>query len=201
MENKRQLLIIVLAFLIGLALLLGVFLIVSRVLSPNDEDLPSDSPIVNNNETDVTPGEDTEPEVPVSPGVEGAQQKTFTGQGFSFSYPANWGILTCRNSNHIELDPVNPQDRIDVLCDYAVKSITIIVGTNPVCSGDSRLIGNYNVVSSSYGSKGAGEMGYRWCVESNPTLDITHRVSHTGQRGTSREDFSAEIERLISTIR
>lgn len=126
--------------------------------------------------------------------------KIFASDNFQLTYPKGWGILTCGNSQNIELDPTNGVDNKNVACNTAVKPITILVDqTDPTgCDGETVKIGNYNVVKSKVGTD--PEIDYRWCVQSSPTLDITHRVSENGGRATSATDYSTQIEKIISNL-
>jgi len=121
----------------------------------------------------------------------------YSGQGFKVRYPSNWGILTCSNSLNFEFDPTNGADQIKVACERALKPVTILVGTNANCTGDTVSLGNIKVVKAKNSVNGRSTT--RWCTQTNPTLDITHRVSQTPQRATSTQDFSAQIEQMIST--
>lgn len=132
--------------------------------------------------------------------VPAADMKTYQGSGFTLKYPKNWGLLTCNNSRNIELDPINGQDIKNVICDYAVKPITILAGNHLVCQGESVTLGTNKVIKSkSIGQN--GDISYHWCVNiGNQGLDISHRVSSSGDRATSKIDFSTQIEQVISTI-
>lgn len=138
-----------------------------------------------------------------TPGLGASQPsnlKTFIGPFFSFNYPPNWGFLTCNNSQNLELDPLNSLDVRRVVCDRAVKPITILMVNRLNCPGETLKLGNYQVIKS----KTVLESGifYHWCLMvGSYGLDITHRVSPSGDRGTSREDFSSQIEQIITTIK
>ncbi len=127
-------------------------------------------------------------------------RKTFTGAGFTLTYPNNWGILTCSNSENFELDPTSSVDTKNVVCDTAVKPITVLVVNRLSCTGETVTLGPNKVIKS----KATTDTGvnYRWCVAiGNKGLDITHRVSSTGSRATSKEDFSSQVEEMIKTIK
>lgn len=122
----------------------------------------------------------------------------YAGQGYQFQYPRGWGVLTCSNSQNIELDPNTPTDSRGITCDFAIKPITVLVSDSLSCQGDSINIGNIAVVKSKTGT--SPEIVYRWCTKTTPALDITHRVSSTGSRATSTTDYSAQIEEIIKSL-
>lgn len=126
--------------------------------------------------------------------------KAYQGQGFNLRYPKVWGILTCSNSQNIEFDPNSGADVKNVVCDYAVKPVTIIVNSRVQCSGDKIRLGT-NDVTKSKTNDASGDVNYRWCLNvGNKGIDITHRVSNSGARATSKTDFVSQIEQAISTL-
>lgn len=125
--------------------------------------------------------------------------KTYNGNGFTLQYPNNWGLLTCNNSQNFELDPVNSRDQLNYNCDYAVKPVTILVERNLNCAGTEMNIGGVEVTKQV--TQTATGVNYRWCTQTSPALDITHRVSSNGSRATSKEDFSSQVEQMIQTLR
>lgn len=180
------------AFIILAVVVWGIFLMVRnsqvQVETPAETstDLSSRLPVTTSTPSAVTA---TPP-----PGM-----KTHTGQGFSLYYPVGWGLLTCANSPHFELDPVNGADALGVVCDAALKPVTVLVADQITCSGETVTLGSHQVVRSKV-TEGT-DTNYRWCVAAgDKALDITHRVSPTGSRATSREDFSAQIEQVITTV-
>lgn len=126
--------------------------------------------------------------------------KTYQGQNFVLKYPASWGILTCSNSKNIEFDPYNKADLINYPCDSAIKPITVLVSNQPaVCPGDIVKIGNNTVTKSK--TETANWLKNRWCLNKNNVyLDITNRIAPTGIKGTSKDDFSKQIEQIISAL-
>lgn len=130
---------------------------------------------------------------PLVPGT-----KLYTGAGFSISYPQNWGLLTCSNSKNIEFDPYNSTDQLNFACNFAVKPITVVTSNVTSCSGDQVTLGA-NTVFKSRRFVGDG-VDYKWCIKGNPGLVITHRVSDGGERATSKDDFSQQVEDMISHI-
>lgn len=133
--------------------------------------------------------------LPVVPGT-----KTYQGQGFVLKYPDSWGILTCSDSRNIEFDPYNKSDLINYSCNSAIKPITVLVSSQPVvCPGDIIKIGNNNVAKSK--TETANWTTNRWCLSKDGiSLDITNRIAPSGITGTGKDDFSKQIELMISGI-
>lgn len=124
--------------------------------------------------------------------------KNYNGNGFQLSYAKNWGLLTCSNSQNIELDPYNSTDQLKVACDYAQKPITVIVGAQ--CEGQTTQIGSMQVVKSERQLSQGTEKS--WCVKTGGTnLLFTNRVSETQVRGYGKDDQTSAIEQMISRIR
>ncbi len=124
-------------------------------------------------------------------------RKVYNTAAFRFSYPDSWGVLSCSNSQNIELDPSNPQD-LKLNCDIASKPVTVIVGETAGCQGDAVKIGNFDVVKTKVNE--GSYIKYQWCTKTEPVLNITHRVSPDGERATSKEDYSGQIEEIISNL-
>lgn len=125
--------------------------------------------------------------------------KVYKDLGFDLYYPASWGLLTCNDSKNIEFNPENRTDQIGVSCNYAVKPITVLVGEGFPCQGEMAKLGSLDVVRLKKAQD--GYISYEWCVKSKPELNITHRVSETEAPASSKNDFSAQIEQIISGIR
>lgn len=107
--------------------------------------------------------------------------------------------MTCANSESIELDPTNGTDTKNIVCDEALKPVTMLVADRLNCSGETVTLGGRQVVRSKVSS--GSDTSYRWCMAVGDTaIDITHRVSPSGSRATSKGDFSAAIEEMIKTI-
>ena len=122
--------------------------------------------------------------------------KSHNGVGFQLNYPQNWGLLTCSNSQNIELDPTNGTDQ-RIACDYAQKPITIMVGVS--CDGTTTDISGVPVVKSQRNlSKGVENS---WCVKIGSGLLITNRVSNQDVRGYGKQDYAKQIEELIAKLR
>jgi hypothetical protein len=124
--------------------------------------------------------------------------KTFNEGDFQMSYPKNWGILTCSNSSNIELDPTNGQDNLKVACSVAVKPVTIIKDATGCTNGEVIDLGTFKVARTK-ASEG-DYTRYEWCTKTVPALYVTHRVSNDGSQATSKEDFSKQIEDMISKL-
>lgn len=133
------------------------------------------------------------------PVVSPEDTKIYQGRNVVLRYPLNWGIVTCNNSQNIELDPYNKSDLKNYSCDEALKPITIIVSKKPVsCPGENVSIGSITVTRSKIET--ANWTKNRWCINKNGmSLDITNRVTPTGIKGTGKDDFSKQIEQIIST--
>lgn len=126
--------------------------------------------------------------------------KTFISQGFSLDYPSGWGVLTCGNSTNFEFDPENGSDLKNIACDRAFKPITVLLANRLSCTGETVKIGDKQVVKLKVENN--GDINYRWCLSVGSVgLDITHRVSQSGSRATSKEDFSSQVEEVIKTIK
>ncbi len=123
--------------------------------------------------------------------------KKYYGTGFVINYPQKWGLLTCSNSVNLEFDPVNGTDN-HVVCDRAVKPITILISDNASnCPGNTIILGNHSVVKSQTNYPD-GNINYKWCLAlGNKYFNITHRVSASGSRATSTQDYSTQVEQLI----
>jgi hypothetical protein len=147
----------------------------------------------------ATPGpvNDNNPQPPVTGDLE-----TFSGPVFQAQYPKNWGILTCNNSRNVELDPGSSNDQLNIGCDIAAKSVTIIVGQNTCTGGQVVTLGGMQVrkvvgpVQTNLGGSGTQ---YHWCTLTPTPLDITHRVG-TG-RAFSADDHAQQVEQMISSLR
>lgn len=126
-----------------------------------------------------------------------SNQKIYNPGNFQLSYPKNWGVVTCTNSKNIELDPGNIADS-KINCQTALKSITVLVDKIDNCDGQNIKIGNTEVIKSK--KIDSGWTVYQWCTKTNPVLNITHRVSPNGERATSKQDYSTQIEDMIKSL-
>ena len=126
-----------------------------------------------------------------------AGKKLYTASAFRLNYPDSWGLLACSNSQNFELDPSNPQD-LKSDCDIASKPVTVIIGETSGCQGEAVRIGSFDVVKTKVND--GSYTKYQWCTKTEPILNITHRVSPDGDRATSKEDYSNQIEQIISTL-
>jgi len=193
MEYKTRIIIIG-AAVISIIVLVGMVIIYWERIFQNktvdgDNSL-SGLPVISSAPVDSTAQGDTQP----------ASVKSFTSPLFDLNYPSTWGILTCSNSQNIEFDPINSADVKNILCDRAVKPITILVVNRLNCLGETMKLGSFNVVKSK--TVQGEDILYRWCFMAGSNgLDITHRVSPSGAQATSKEDFSPAIEKMIATVK
>ncbi|SRR5258708_1281427 len=204
-DQKKSVIITIVVALVILAILFGTIFYLIKLfqgrsatnnapLFPAASNIPSTSSLPVSSETPAPTGLSTSNSSPFLPGT----YKVYNGAGFSLQFPKTWGILTCKNSQNFEFDPYSPQDQLGVVCGNAVKPMTVIVG-NATCQGQTVTLGNTQVVKSQRtGSKGKI---YEWCTKTTPMLDITHRVAPQTQPGYSADDFSAEVEKVISSMR
>lgn len=134
----------------------------------------------------------------VSPQPISGETKTHQGAGFNLTYPKQWGLLTCANSQHLELDPATSTDQLNVACDVAQKPITVLVGSSN-CQGEAVALGNIQLIKQK--ETISTGVNYKWCTNTDPKLEISHRVSSTGSPATSQQDFSQAIEEMIKSLR
>lgn len=193
MEDRTRTIIIGAVVLLILAAVFGTVFYLGRT-AKNQGSTPTGVPQISRT-----------PAISVSPTPTGGVAalpgtKTLAAVGFVLHYPSSWGILTCNNSQNVEFDPINGTDSKSVVCDVAVKPVTVLVSQNRLsCTGETVKLGNYQVQRSK-NTAASGDINYRWCYSvGGKNLDITHRVSSSGARATSKEDFSAQVEQIIST--
>ncbi len=204
MEDKTRALIVTGAvLLLILALIIAAIFYLIRFIQGRTANRPaaspttqinfSPSPVANIGQTD-TSGQTGTPTIGTPSNL-----KTYDGTGFQVSYPNNWGLLTCNNSTNFEFDPSSATEQSGVVCDYAQKPITVLVGV--ACgNGQTTQIGSTPVVKSerklSHGTE------YSWCVKAgNTNLLFTNRVSTEDVRGYGKENQSSAIEQMISRLR
>jgi len=213
----REIVILVLIILAVIALFFGLSYLFSRILFPQPSELSATPtptinlpPIVIQDEPDITIIPPTSPPTltPTLPPPQGGapsiiiipSQKTFTGLGFTLSYPTEWGLLTCANSLNFEFDPLNNTDQIGVICSFATKPITVLVDNNLTgCTGETIRLGTIPVTRSVTTTEEI--VVYNWCTITQPVLKISHRVSNVPLDATSPVDFSTEIENMIATAK
>ena len=136
-------------------------------------------------------------QVPVTGGNPASDKKVYNAGDFQLTYPKAWGIVTCTTSKNVEFDPIASADS-NIPCDVALKPITVVVGSISGCEGPLSKLGNVEV-SKSQASE-AGYTKYQWCTKTTPSLNITHRVSQGGERATSKQDFSKQVEEMIANL-
>lgn len=193
-DRTRTLIVSALVLIIILALIGGAIFYVGRIIrgrqsgstlkgSPNPSTVASSpSPRSTSTEGNLEPG-----------------TKSHKGAGFEVFYPRNWGLLTCQNSAHLELDPKTGTDQLGIVCDVAQKSVTVLVGSGNCPDGETVTRGGVTFIKTK--KEVEGGLNYKWCTQTTPNLEISHRVSKTGEEATSKDDFSVQIEEMISKIR
>lgn len=203
MENKKAVLVAAVVALIIAGLIIGAIWFLTSILKgratvrTNTTVSPTPTPVQSQPAT--VNGGNTPPTGQSSSSL--PMGKTVSIDSFTFHYPQNWGVLKCANSRNIEFDPYNGTDQSGVVCDYAVKPVTVLVTNVLNCQGESITLGGSQVIRSKIPTQTG--VDYRWCVtgQGGVNLDITHRVSSDGSRATSKEDFSSQIEQMISNFR
>ncbi len=211
-EQRKSLFVTAIITLLILALIIGVIIYLVRFIQgrQNANKITSNNTTITRsaapNSTIFNPSEapvaSANPSIgfnypPASavPGLPAGDNELYSGNGFQVKYPKNWGLLTCNNSANFEFDPTSNVDQIGVVCDYAIKPITILEGGNPNCQGENVTLGNVSVIRSKVIDDNGAD--YRWCTKTSPVLDITHRVSKTPARAASQADYSADVEKMI----
>lgn len=199
MDPRTKVIIIGLAILLALAGILGVIFVVLK--NAQTTSVPS----TGNNSLSRLPVISTSPTpagaAPTTPSVPASNTKTFINQNFTLSYPASWGILICSNTQNIEFDPTSNTDFRNVICDTALKPITItdMIGKNP--NGEKVKIGNFDVTRQITPRVDGGKDYDWWLIVNGQLLWISHRVSPSGAPASSKTDFSASVEQMIATIK
>ena len=124
--------------------------------------------------------------------------KTFSAGEYQIAYPKAWGLLNCNNSENIEFDPTNSQDQLKADCSVATKPVTIIKNATACSGGEIIDIGSFKVARTK--ANDGSYVRYEWCTKTVPALYITHRVSPNGEQATSKDDFSKQVEDMISKL-
>lgn len=207
-ERTKTLLVSAFVLIIILAIIFGIIFSVVRIVqnrrtastkvSPSPLVLASPTP-----DQGAVSQDGQAPQTPANPpatvpGPSG-DFDVYSKGGLSFRYPKSWGLLSCNNSQNVELDPVSNVDQSNYVCDYATKPITILVGSSNCPAGETGSKGGVTFTKSQTAISGG--TSYSWCTKTTPALEITHRVSTDGSRATSKQDFSKAVEDLISTIK
>lgn len=198
MENRRAVIIAAVIALVVAAVIVGAIILLTSLLRGR----VSGPTVVTSSPSPVTSAATgSAPATGQVAPTPASNTKFVSVGGYTMSYPKQWGILKCSNSQSLEFDPLNGTDQLNVVCDYAIKPITILVSSNLSCTGETVVLGNNRVVRLKTPTTTGAD--YRWCLigSNNVHLDITHRVSNDGSRATSKDDFSAQVEQIISTIR
>lgn len=165
-----------------------------EIVNPNDQNsLPSDN---------LPPNSNPQSSIPQTGGVLGIA--TYMVGGLQIQYPQNWGLLTCSDSKNFELDPTS-SNRLQIDCSDAIKAVTVLVNTSLNCQGQTINLGVNRVIKQTKDNvfiRGLGyKKEYRWCVSATGVnFDITHRVSDQGYTASSKQDYSSQVEQIISNI-
>lgn len=198
MEDRRSVIISAIIGILVLTLIIGVIIYLIRFILNRQAPVnrPTPTPIVNVTPTPVVLRSPTP--IPASSSIP-SNVKRFQGNGFEVFYPNNWGILACGNSANFELDPTSSQEIRNAVCDYARKPVTFLVGENSCVGGENGQKGG--ILFSKIVKETEVGVNYKWCTKTTPPLEITHRVSSAGGRATSAQDYSSQVEELISKLR
>lgn len=210
--DNRSLIASIIVILLILGIIGGAIYYLTQTFRGRVASTPKPSPIAQAADTQGIPLASFTPEVTnqpapiVTPEPIPQAAGIYNGKDFSLTYPKNWGLLTCNNSENFEFDPSNATPQLNVPCSFAVKPVTILVNASTTCTGDRVNIGSYQVTKEKLvdvninGNK--YEAVYRWCfVAKNKNFDISHRVSKQGFPASSKDDFSNQVEQVISSIR
>lgn len=204
MDQKRALMAIAGIIILLLLIVFGVAYYSSKNQRTTPKRVVKVSPTPN--ASPAAPGSSPSPASAFpNPGTPAASpspnSKAYAGAGFNLSYPNTWGILKCNNSSNFELNPTSATDQVGVRCDVAALPVTVVVTKSALsCQGQTVALGSNRVVKSSKPRQDGG-VAYEWCVTgTGVNFDITHRVSQTGARATSKEDYSSQVEQIISSL-
>jgi hypothetical protein len=200
MDQRRGLVIAAgIALLVSL-LIVGAIMLINNLIKNRtvSRNVPVSTPTTNTNLPVVSintpnPSGSNHPTATANPDF-----KVVNVGGAALNYPKDWALLQCTNSQSVELDPSGGQDAT-VGCNRATKPVTILVASKLSCPGESVKLGGVTAIRSKDTS--GGRTDYRWCVQTTTGwLDISHRTSDKAQAATSQQDYSAEIEDMISRI-
>lgn len=201
MENKKSLIITGVVVLIIIALVITVIYYLIQFIRSRQTATPGEIfPQASVTASPVATGTVNTPTTGAQPTAPQAGLKTYNGAGFGVQYPQSWGLLTCNNSPHFEFDPSSPSDQANMTCDVAVKPVTVLVGAGNRCSGGEQInLGGNNVTRVKDAS--SGSVDYTWCVNGPTYLEFSHRVSPNGTGAYSSQDYSTQVEQIISNLR
>ena len=192
--NFRRLLAILIGFIILASIIFGVVMFVRSRFSNNQ------TPVVSTTTQPTASAEVGQPEVtsPTGAPVVNGSRKVFQSGSVAFRYPSSWSVLSCTNSLNFEFNPAGGGDQRGQ-CDVARLPITVLVNTSQGCGGQSVNLGGISVMKSQI--QNARGTDYQWCFSAGgQQYSITHRVSQSGSRATSKDDFSAQIEQIIQAL-
>lgn len=198
MDQKTRTIILGGVAVLIVAVIIGVFIYLSRNTTGRLPFSDTTSPL-SRLETTSSPSVSPVPRTDETP-IPANSTKILIGTGFNLNYPASWGVLTCSNSQNFEFDPDNSTDLQNIACNMAIKPITVLVASRLTCQGDKITLSSHQVIKSKTTSD-SDMVSYRWCMSTGEkNLDITHRVSASGARASSKVDYSNQIEQMIQTI-
>lgn len=210
MDQRRTLVVTGLALILVLAIIIGTIYFLTRFIQNRQKSTTSGDVFPTASIESNVPVFGEASSIPMASGVSNnsinnsnpvngttSDKASYIGQGYKLEYPKTWGVLTCNNSQNFEFDPKNSSDQRGANCDVAQKPVTIMVGSN-TCQGDTVNLGGIKIVKQ---KKTSGSfIQYKWCTQTTPKLEISHRVSPNGERATSKEDHSAQIEEMIKNL-
>ena len=202
MDQRKALLIVSAVIVLILLIIGGTIFYLSRVFNTGKSNVhvitSSATPIPVGASSPSLPS--TNPQSGPSAAPAGSQlvpSNTYTGANFTLKYPKNWGLLTCSNSQNLELDPYNSQNT-KIACDFSVKPITFLVNHSSCQGGTQEKINNIPLVKVV--TRSPGEVDYQWCTQTTPPLDVTERVSADGSRASAPGDYSIQVEQIIGSF-
>ncbi len=216
MDSKRGIILAVAVFIVVIALIGGSIYYLTRILRSSTTDTTTttttSNTVVTSSPSTTTAvgralsGATTIPNTGGGAlGVNSSDSAIYNGRGFSLVYPKNWGLLTCNNSENFELDPSASGKQV-ASCNAAVKPITVLVDSGYACQGESVTLGGKRGVKLvrqvMLQETGQPITEYQWCFSAGGrNLYISHRVSPNNGLATSKEDYSSQIEQMISASR
>lgn len=211
MDTRKSLIVASLALLVILGIVFGTIFYFVRLFqarqtasnptSPASSGVVTSSPDSSNTQSDFifsSPAPTASSRSNTQDTANNSDMKTYNGQSFQLKYPKSWGLLTCSNSSHIELDPTTSQDILNANCIQATKPVTILIDRDTNCGGENITLGN--IQAQKRVTKTDAWTQYQWCTKTEPMLNISHRTSSQNLPANSKEDFSRQIEQIISSL-
>src|SRR3989344_2960107 len=195
-QQQRSIIVTAAVGLIILAIIIGSIYYLVRFIQGRQKtasitnEATSSASIAPSEETGSNEIAQTQPQTNINntQGNPPANTKIYNGGEFQLIYPNNWGVLDCANSQNIELDPLNGANS-NPACDTATKPVTVLVNSGTGCQGETVTLGQIKATKSKKTYED-GYIDYKWCTQTTPALEISHRVSKNNESATSKEDFS-----------